>query len=318
MKKTKIAILGATSHIAKGLISVFLQRGDFDLHLYARSSEKISDFLTGLKKKSNDNFTIHDDYGNFLKIHYDVIINCVGVGTLKKIQGDYTRYFMVTEKYDNLVIQNLCDVNPDTLYISFSSGAIYGSDFSAPFKENTINGLKINHIDPNNYYAISRLNAESKHRSFKDLNIVDLRIFSYFSRFADLEDGYFITELINAVSEKKVFKTDDTNIVRDYISPKDLFSMILKCIETKKINSAFDVFSAKPVEKKEILDYFSAEFNLKYEVDNTLSYTGATGAKNIYYSTYDKAMKIGYKPEFSSLDVIKQESNYILNKKVYG
>ncbi|MEK9154605.1 MAG: NAD-dependent epimerase/dehydratase family protein [Patescibacteria group bacterium] len=312
MNKQKIAILGATSHIAKGLISNFFQSGDFEMHLYIRSSDKIKDFLEKIGQSKSKDYAICEGYDDFLKHHYDVVINCVGVGTSNKLQGNYSNYFTVTEEYDNLVIKYLQNINPDALYISFSSGAVYGRELKESAEENSLNCIKVNNILKEDYYSIVRLNAETKHRTFNNLNIVDLRLFSYFSRFIDLTDGYFITELLNSLLSKETFMTNDQNIIRDYVHPKDLFSIIKKCIEAKKINAAFDVISAKPVEKKEILDYFSREYGLKYKTISSLANTSATGSKNIYYSKYNNSSSIGYKPEFSSLDTIQQESKYIL------
>ena len=181
-----------------------------------------------------------------------------------------------------------------------------------------MNSILVNHVTTEDYYSIARLNSEAKHRAFKDLNIVDLRIFSYFSRFIDLADNYFITELLDCVLKKKVFATNNMNFIRDYLHPEDLFSIIRKCMDAGKINVVFDVTSAKPVEKREILDYFSLEYGLKYEVGRSLSHVSPTGSKNIYYSKYNKALGIGYKPKFSSMDTLKQESKYILNILIDG
>ncbi len=311
-KIKKIAILGATSHIAKGLIANFLQSGDFELHLYVRSSDKINDFLEKIRQSANKKLIIHKRYDDFLEGDYDVVINCVGVGTLNKLQGDYSKYFIVTEEYDNLVIKYLRNYRSDALYISFSSGVVYGREFSVPAEENTTNNIKVNHIAPEDYYSIARLNAETKHRAFNNLNIVDLRLFSYFSRFIDLSDGYFITELLSSVLNKKTFITNDVNIIRDYVHPSDLFSIIGKCVDAKKINTAFDVISAKPTEKNEILDYFSKKYGLKYEIRKSLRHTSATGSKNIYYSKYNSAKSIGYKPKFTSIETIQDQSKFIL------
>lgn len=293
--KKDIAILGSTSHIAKGLINNFLESEKFSLHLFSRS---------------------RGGYGDFSKKNYDAVINCVGTGASNKLNGDYSQYFTVTEEYDNLVIKHLRDKCPEALYISFSSGAIYGREFKSGAKENTANNIKINHVAPEEYYSIARLNAEAKHRSFKNLKIVDLRLFSYFSRFIDLTDNYFMVELINCILNKKIFITDDVNIVRDYVHPKDLFSAVKKCISAGKINAAFDARSAKPVSKKEILDYFSREYGLEYKTDKLLNYKSGTGFKNNYYSNYNNAISLGYEPVFSSMDAIKEESRYIIQKNV--
>lgn len=314
MKKSKIAIFGSTSHIAKGLINNFLQSGEFSLHLYTRSPDKVRSFLGAMGKSPDRDCVIHEGYRDFTKSPHGVVINCVGVGTLNKLRGDFTKYFTVTEEYDNLAIGYLCNSCPDALYISFSSGAIYGRECSAPAEADTMNCIRVNQIIPEDYYFITRLNAEAKHRSFKNLKIVDLRLFSYFSRFIDLTDNYFIAEVLNCILNKKVLVTDNVNIIRDYVHPEDLFSIIRKCMDAGKINEAFDVTSAKPVEKREILDYFSLEHGLKYKMSRSLGHVSATGSKNIYCSNYNNAASIGYKPAFSSMDTIKQESRYILNE----
>ena len=314
MKISQIAIFGSTSHIAKGLINNFLKSGRFRLHLYTRSTDVVSSFLDSIGKSSGNDSVIYEGYGDITKCNYDVVINCVGVGTLNKLRGKYSKYFMVTEEYDNLIIEYLLK-NPDTLYISFSSGAVYGREHSSAVEENAVNSIRVNHVISEDYYAIARLNSEAKHRSFKDLNIVDLRLFSYFSRFIDLSDSYFITEILDCIVNNKVFATNNVNIIRDYVHPEDLFSMTQKCMDTDKINTAFDVNSTKPVEKREILDYFSMEYGLKYEKTSTLPHVSPTGTKNFYCSKYNKAFEIGYEPEFSSMDAIKGESRYILNQQ---
>ncbi len=312
MKKSKIAILGSTSHIGKGLINNFLRDGEFTLYLFTRSADKVRSFLGSIGKSSDKGCVICEGYRDFVKHFYEVVINCVGVGTLNKLQGKYSRYFTVTEEYDNLVMGYLSDICPDTLYIDFSSGAVYGKECSAPVEENTMNSIRVNHVAAEDYYSIARLNSEAKHRAFKNLSIVDLRLFSYFSRYIDLKDGYFITDIMDCILKRKMLVTDNVNIIRDYIHPRDLYSIIRKCINVSRINTAFDVTSSKPVAKKEILDYFSSEYGLKYEIERSVDHVSATGSKNIYYSKYTNAKKIGYKPVYSSMNTIKLESRYIL------
>lgn len=309
--KLNITILGATSHIAKGLIYSFLRKGEFVLHLYARSLEKTRDFFSTIG--GFPDCVIHEGFSDMTNFSYDVIINCVGVGTMNKPHSNYADYFTVNEKYDNLAIRYLRDYNPEALYICFSSGAVYGKHFTAPVTENSLNCIQVNHVSKEDYYAIVKLNSEAKHRAFTNLRIIDLRIFSYFSRFIDLTDGYFITEVIDCILKKKEFITDSNNIVRDYIHPQDLFAMVRKCIVTDKVNAAFDVASAKPVEKREILDYFASEYGLKYKVGQPSGHANPTGVKNVYYSKYANATSIGYKPVFSSRDTIREEARYIID-----
>jgi nucleoside-diphosphate-sugar epimerase len=314
MKKLTVAILGSTSHIAKGLIYNFLQNSGFRLHLFSRSPDKLNSFLNVINRSPGKDCIIHEGYKNFNCTVYNAIINCIGVGTFNKLQGNYTSYFTVGEEYDNMVIRYLINVSPEALYISFSSGAVYGRGHLAPVENGTMNCLRVNHIAPEDYYAVTRLNSEAKHRAFYKLKIVDLRLFSYFSRFIDLNEGYFITEVIDAILQRRVFLTDHVNIVRDYVHPEDLFSMVKHCIDTRSIvNAAFDVISTKPVEKIQILDFFSDSFGLKYNMVQSIIHNSSTGQKNIYCSNCNNALAIGYRPKYSSIETIKQEAQYILS-----
>jgi nucleoside-diphosphate-sugar epimerase len=307
-----IAIMGATSHIAKGLIYRFLQKGHDHLILFVRSAAKIQAFLDANGRPANGTYTVCADYSAFSSFPVDVIINCVGVETRNKHNCDFTRYFSVTEEFDGLAIRYLQNTNPDALYVSFSSGAVYGSGFTAPADEFSVNGIQVNHVIPETYYGIVRINAEAKHRAHSDLRIVDLRVFSYFSRYINLTDGYFITDVMQAILNNKLLVTDSSNIVRDYLHPEDLFTAILKCINAGKINQAIDVGSSRPASKQEILDYFTSEYGLKYERRQLSENASATGAKSNYYSTCNRASQIGYVPRFSSMDTLEQEARYIL------
>jgi nucleoside-diphosphate-sugar epimerase len=311
MTNIKIAILGATSHIAKGLIFHFLQKRGFVLHLFTRSPETTDEFLCSLDKAAGTGCFIHEGYSDFHHWLYDAVINCIGVGAARKLKGDYTLYFTVTEEFDNLVISYL-QKHPDTLYISIGSGAVYGPAHAAPVTQSSSNSVSVNHPAPQDYYGIVRLNAEAKHRAFRELHIVDLRVFAYFSRFIDLSEGYFITEIMDAILNGKVLLTDGLNMVRDYLHPEDLFSMVCRCIQRRRINTAFDVVSAKPCDKWEILESFSRKYGLRFEIVTDLGYTSATGRKNVYCSNYQAAFQFGYVPKHTSISTLLDEADRIL------
>lgn len=311
--RKRIAILGATSHIAKSLIVRFFRRGGHELHLYARSPEQAELFLRTEIPDTGNHCRVSGDFTQLRAHAYDAVINCIGVGTRQKLRGDFTRYFTVTEKFDNMVLGYLSGHNPDALYISFSSGAVYGKSFSAPAREDSLNCIGVNQVTSEDFYSIARLNSEAKHRAFKDLNIVDIRIFSYFSRYIDLADGYFITEVINSILNKTILETSGTNFVRDYLHPDDLFSMVLACLDAGKTNAAFDVISAQPVKKQQILDYFSSTYGLVYVVKNLAPDDSPTGSKHLYFSENPNAEAVGYQARFTSMEALADGAAQILH-----
>jgi nucleoside-diphosphate-sugar epimerase len=303
-----IAILGATGHIAKNLISNFKRSENYSLYLFARSDEKLNNFLKSINYSKNvEKIGLND----FIKKRYDAVINCIGISDPGKLKNIGPEIFTLTEYYDNLILDYLKD-NSSCIYINFSSGAAYGIDFFTPADQDKCNVIKINNIDEKNNYGIAKLYSEVKHRSYENFNIIDLRVFAFFSRYIDLNSKYFITELISCIKTGKEFLTGNNDIVRDYVHPVDLFNLINICINIRKINDAFDVYSLKPVTKFEILNYFAANYGLKYKIETGTLGENTTGIKDNYYSINKKAENIGYIPEFSAMDCIVGETKELL------
>lgn len=305
----RIAILGATGHIAQTLIDGISNLRQHTLYLFARSLERLGRCLAQMPYTDS---VIAKSFNEFTKNDYDVIINCVGLGDPAKVKNAGATVFMLTEYYDNLIL-NYLDANPKALYINFSSGAAYGTEFSDPAEERTATILDINHLSPCDFYGIAKINSEAKHRAFIDKNIVDLRVFGYFSRYMDLETQYFMSEVISCVKTGKEFLTGSGNIIRDYVHPQDLLSLIEKCITEHHINNVFDVYSLKPATKFEILDFFNKQFGLNYKIKDDIKIAAATGVKNNYYSTNKRAKILGYIPQYTSLQSILIETRAILN-----
>ena len=304
-----IVILGATSHIAKNLIIRFPET-DFNIYLFARNLENVKKFVKNNNIKKG---FLYDNFNNFFKKKFDIIINCIGAGSISKLNGDFTTYFKLTERFDNLIIEYLEKINNRALYISFSSGAVYGNDFFEPVTEKTFFCIEPNKVKWSDIYSIVRLYSESKHRMYSHLNIIDLRLFSFFSRFIDLDDEYFMCSVIKALLKKETLKIDNTNIVRDYIHPEDLFNIILACID-KKGNFAIDISSASPINKFKILESFCKEFGLKYEIVKNFKSPSATGFKMNYFSTLKSSILPCY-TKYSSIETLVSETKQLLEIK---
>ena len=292
----RIAILGATSHIAKGLIYNFCKDRTNKLYLFARSDDRVKDFLISINCGAVSKVEPLAEFG---KDQYDVIINCVGIGDPALLKDARASIFELTEAYDNLILNYLKN-SKKSIYINFSSGAVYYAN--------------VNALDEACFYSIAKLNSEAKHRSSQGLKIIDLRVFAYFSRFIDLKSRYLITGIINSIRNKKVFKTGKNNIVRDYIGPEDLFSLVRCCIE-KGSNGAYDVYSRKPVRKLDLLKSFHKEFGLEYKISGARILDSVTGAKEIYCSKNRKAQELGFKPKYDSLKLLIKETEAILGKR---
>jgi len=308
MTNKNIAILGATSHVAKGLIAGFLGSGYTGLTLFARSAPKVHAFLDAL----GDFLPVPvSPFSEFSGGDFDVVINCVGIGDPGKLRQELVSIFAITESFDNLVLQYL-EGHPDCLYVNFSSGAAYGQDFSQPVSEQSPARYDINELSSGDFYGIAKAYSEAKHRALTNRHIVDLRIFGYFSRYIDLDTKYLMCEVVSCLKSGAEFVTGSGDIVRDYVHPEDLFTLVENCIALPGINDVYDVYSLRSVAKFELLGSFAAHFGLKYRVERDFTAVTATGNKDHYYSINQKAQQAGYQPRFESLECLIQETKTLL------
>lgn len=305
MNSKKIAIMGATSHIAKNLIYYFSDE-DVDIELFARNRSSLIDFIK--LNISNPNRITVKDFEIFFDGNYDVIINCIGVGDPVVLNSMRGELLLLTERYDNLILEYL-HKNSNVIYINFSSGAAYGTDFSTSASKNKMSMLNINNITSADYYTVCKINSEVKHRGFSNLNIIDLRIFGFYSRFIKEDSPYFLNEVFNCLKEKKIFVTTEYDFIRDFVHPKDLCSLIDKIIDKKYINKSYDVYSLSPISKWEILNYFSEKYGLEIIIENDSVTASPTGIKYNYFSSSKLIEEIGYYPKYSSLESIVEEFN---------
>lgn len=307
----RIAIVGASSQIAKDLICSFLDEQNTHLLLYVRD---ITAAVHWVQNKGLDttNCTIHD-YAEYGKDPHDVVINFVGVGDPQRAAAMGASIFDLTLKFDSLILNDL-QHNPKRKYIFLSSGAAYGDVFKDPAKETTSARFDINSIKQQDYYAISKLHAEARHRSCSDLAITDIRVFNYFSRTQDLNARFFITDCLRAIRDKQILRTSADNIVRDFLHPNDFFQLINCILKSGHSNSAVDCYTRKASEKKEILGLLQQKFGLNYTVIDSLGdeIVNATGTKQYYYSINRAAKKYGYVPKYSSLECVEKEASAII------
>lgn len=312
--RSRIAILGATSHIAKGLIQNFCAAQDAELLLYARKPGQVEAFLAAIGCAGLPQVRVFP-VSLFTSHSCDAVINCVGIGSPTRLRQDPYAVFELTEEFDAMVLGYL-KRESRVLYLSLSSGAAYGTDFSDPPGEKSPARFNANALSPTEFYGIAKLCSEAKHRALKDLNIVDLRVFGYFSRFIDLGESYLLSELVSCLKNGEEFVTGPHDLVRDYLHPDDLAALVRCLLQQERINDVFDVYSAAPAGKFEIIEELARMGALKYRVTGDYAQQAATGTKNCYYSLNRRAGSLGYTPTFSSLDCVLQETGAILGRKL--
>ena len=305
MSKLNIAILGCTGHVGKNLMYYFGRENRYELFLFSRDKKRISNSIQHCEIRDSVSSRTYDE---FSKLDYDVIINCIGISDPAKIESEGKLILKLTEDTDTLILEYL-KTYPKVKLINFSSGAIYGEEINSPIND-TIFQKNLQECDTSSPYAIAKIKSEIRHRDLDKLNIVDLRLFSFFSRFMDLNSRFLISEIISSIKQNKKLITNEFDFYRDYIHPKDLFSLLKKCINKNPINDVFDLYSKKPIGKFELLDSLKDNFGLQYEIRPNSGFSSPTGFKKNYYSESRKAKLLGYKPQYSSIETIVNEMKY--------
>jgi len=308
-----IAILGATSQIAKDLILSFAQYTEHQCVLFSRSPNKVSDWLAAeLVTSVYPSYS----YADFPHGAYDAIINFVGVGDPARAKEMGAAIFDITYQYDQLALDYL-KVHPACKYIFMSSGAVYGDIFSKPADNNSVAQVPVNDLDDTNWYAIAKLYAEARHRAMPDYGIIDVRVFNYFSHRQNLSARFLITDMLRAILNEEVFETSSENIVRDFLHPYDFHQLIECLLAAGHQNTAVDCYTRSPVDKKQLLSAMKDAFGLDYEIMGADVGVNATGCKLHYYSLYKVLeQQFDYKPKYSSIESVLNESALILQQKL--
>lgn len=305
--RPRVAILGATGHVGKVLAAGLART--HALTLYARRPDAVAGFALGAGLEvaigSLDTLGQRD---------HDVLINCIGVGDPNAVAANPDEVYRVTAFADDLALGYLAQ-RPDCRLVNLSSGAAYCAAFDVPADDDTPADLRVGRLRDDQHYGLAKLASEGRHRANPQHAIIDLRLFSLFSRHISSDAAYFMNGVMRSLRAGARFVTGPTDHVRDYVAPSDLTALVSACVAHTPANASFDVFSRAPIGKFELLDALSERFGLHYEVDRSLDANAATGAKPAYYSTSRAAASLGYIPAYSSLETVVEEVEGLLGDK---
>lgn len=305
----RIAILGATSQIARDLIVSFSAAEDKQLHLFARRPDEVTKWLASVGLAGR--YPV-DEFSGFARQKFDAVINFVGVGNPAQAVAMGSSIFDITLRFDELVLDYL-KTYPTCRYLFLSSGAAYGSCFNEPVNRDTKAVVAINDLAPHEWYGIAKLHAECRHRAHAELPIIDIRVFNYFSRTQDISARFLITDMLRAIRDKTVLKTSHEYIMRDYLHPSDFHNLVSSLLSAPATNAAVDCYSRAPIDKPNLLAAMQEKFELRYEITEANASVNATGSKPHYYSLNTRAADFGYQPCLTSLQGILLESEKMLS-----
>ena len=307
----KIAILGATSHIAKDLVASLAKQATYQCDLFMRAPAQLDPEIRAIAEQSS--FALLD-YARFDDSrHFDAIINFVGVGDPARAIQMGKDIFTVTEQYDNLALSYL-QRHPECKYIYLSSGAAYGANFEAPVSETSKAVFAANALQPQDWYGVAKFQTECRHRALPTFTIVDVRVFSYFSHRQALDARFFLSDILRALKSGTVLEVAPDDMVRDYLAPADFLQLIDRILQSSPCNDVIDCYSLAPIGKFDLLEGLRDQFGLQYTVVGDQAKVNATGPKANYYSRNRKAESLfGYVPSDSSLSGLLSEIRQHLN-----
>lgn len=301
----RIAILGATSQIAKDLVQSFAANSRHDLVLFARRPEAVTQWLADVGLVGR--YAVVNFAAFNADQHFDAILNFVGVGNPAQAAAMGASIFDVTLQYDELALSYVRQ-HPTCRYIFLSSGAAYGASFDTPVDAATRATVPINSLQPQDWYGVAKLHAECRHRSLAPLPIVDIRVFNYFSHTQDMDARFLITDILRAIRDKTVLKTSADYIVRDFIHPSDFCNLVNSILSSPAANTVVDGYSKAPIDKPTLLAAMQEKFGLQHEIVQPGVSVNATGGKPYYCSLNTRAADFGYRPSLTSAEGILLET----------
>ncbi|NIE73932.1 NAD-dependent epimerase/dehydratase family protein [Pantoea sp. Ap-967] len=301
----RLAILGASSHIAKDLVASIAAQTAYACTLFVRTPGALNAELQAIA--ASKGFAVSDYSGFDANAQFDAVINFVGVGDPARAVQMGKEIFTVTEQYDNLALDYLRS-HPACRYIYLSSGAAYGSNFAAPVTEASQAVFPINGLRPQDWYGAAKFQAECRHRALPEAAIVDVRVFSYFSHRQAPAARFFLSDILRALHNGSVLEVAADDMLRDYLTPGDFLQLIDRILQAPPCNTAVDCYSQAPVGKFELLAALGEAFGLQHCVAGDQARVNATGPKAHYYSHNRRAEQLfGYVPGDSSLSGVVRE-----------
>ncbi|WP_375313600.1 NAD-dependent epimerase/dehydratase family protein [Bradyrhizobium sp. A5] len=301
--KARISILGATGHIGRALADVYAAREGYQLALFSRRPNETAAAYDGLLHVS------HHDISNLDLGDADVVVNAVGIGDPAQVPIRGHEIYQLTMEYEDR-IESALRGNSGCLTVFISSGAAYGK-LDEPARAGAPMVHPVNSIRSGEWYGLSKLAAELRHRSQVSRRVVDVRVFGFLSPHLDLKTKYFMSSVYQALLSGTRFVTDSSDMHRDYIGVDELASIIDGAARQEIVNSAVDTYTIRPAGKFDILERLG-----QLGLDWRVSEHAAVAQQRVWYSSeWRTAEQFGYSPKRSSLDVVEAVARELMAKR---
>lgn len=293
-----LAVLGANGQIGRGLAEDL--SAEFSVYAVVRDSRTFQ----------NSNVAGVLTYDRLMEHRFDLVINAAGPGDPHLQRSLGSEIFRITEILDDQVLRYLHQF-PEARYLFVSTGAVYRFLRPELPDHDPVIPLPSQEIVPEDCYALAKLYAEIKHREHRAFRIWDVRVFGYFSRHISLNGSFFLSQLAASLVRRIPFRTHGIDFFRDYICFDDLGNLVRVLLCADPPNQAFDLFSAMPLTKSELLEACEARYGLRVEI------TDGSGqilkvSKPALISQDRSAVAAGYTPRRTSLETVLREIDHLV------
>ncbi len=246
------------------------------------------------------------DLAEFPSGTFDLIVNAIGDGVPGKIRLLGASILDTTEHFDALCLGHL-ERNPACGYVFLSTGRVYGDDYAGANAGDPC-ALEPEHLKAEPY-PLAKRSAELRHRALTDRPIADIRIFGYVSDELGLDDDFLISQMLRATANGETFATTPQDFVRDYVGTEDLVELIGRLLAAGMPNGEYDLFSARPTTKFEMLGTLAREFGLRVRIEGAPM---APAAVPPAISRHGGAAAVGHVPRRTSIENVAAASGAIL------
>jgi nucleoside-diphosphate-sugar epimerase len=287
----RVALLGPTGQIGRGLVRAL--SAQHELMLYARRPPAMRAWLAGQRIDARV-FELEE----FPTGRFDLVISAIGDGVPGKIKAAGDRILETTERFDRQCLDHL-DRGSASAYVFLSTGRIYGAAYEAALEPDP-QPLAPDSFAADEAYPRAKRLAELRHRERPHQHIADIRIFGYVSDEIGLDDDFLVAQMLRALVDEYVFLTAAQDFVRDYVGPEDLAALIGRLIAADVPNGEYDICSARPTTKFEMLDALSVP-GLRYSVEGGQEPVHCSERPEMI-SRHGGARAIGHTPARTSLE----------------
>lgn len=239
-------------------------------------------------------------FDEFDAAEHDGVVNAVGVGDRAGQIAQGAAFLETTWAIDGRVEAWLAR-EPGRFCVSIGSGAVYGLGRPWPVPADAKLEWPVNAPDPAAFYSLAKAALEARHRARPDLAFYDLRVFGYFSPYIRLDSSFFLAELAASIVARKPFRTTRGDMLRDYIDGAELAAAISLLARSRPPAGAFDIWSAAPVAKRELLAACEREFGLAIE---WLPGEATPAPAPTPPSRHDALIRLGHAPRRGSLEIV--------------